>query len=458
MWYALVLSEAGQKEQLGPMTREALVDLFRSGIVNDQTSVWREGLTEWAPLAQVPELSSLSLEAIGGDDDDSEDGATLMVDAAAGGFADLISDAPALDANLSEKGSDRGVSSNIDSSDEDEDSMDETVAADSFEAEELLGETVNMPGLEEAPVLLQAPKRMPTPPRAVPQVPQNPLLNQTGFAQPALKPAPISDLITRTAHLKAPDASNFLEVPTISRMGPPSKKSPVKAILIALFALIIVGAAAVVVFQLQSKGDPKPQAAQNAPVVAQVGAQTQLPVAQPLPTQAPLDASVPQVQAVQALPVDAGLPQDAEVVDAEVDAGEEEFADAMVFDAIDVPVAVARQKQNPPREPRPEKPKPAVNKPESELPAALTRDQISKVVKSRAGDLQKCVSLMPEAKGTTINVQVQIKRNGSVGSAQVTTARVRGTPLGKCVEDQVKQYQFEPFRGDPMRVQLPFSL
>jgi len=40
-------------QQLGPLTRAALVEAVERGAVNAATLVWRDGLAGWQPLAKV---------------------------------------------------------------------------------------------------------------------------------------------------------------------------------------------------------------------------------------------------------------------------------------------------------------------------------------------------------------------------------------------------------------------
>ena len=54
-WYYV---EDGQ--QIGPVTDDQLPQLHQSGKINDETLVWREGLTEWTPYRQIkPALNQL---------------------------------------------------------------------------------------------------------------------------------------------------------------------------------------------------------------------------------------------------------------------------------------------------------------------------------------------------------------------------------------------------------------
>jgi hypothetical protein len=48
--------------QLGPVSLSSLIDLLRSGALNANDLVWRDGMAEWTPAGQVPELAG----AIGG--------------------------------------------------------------------------------------------------------------------------------------------------------------------------------------------------------------------------------------------------------------------------------------------------------------------------------------------------------------------------------------------------------
>ena len=83
MWYALI-----GDDQVGPLTPAGMAELRRDGRLDDGTFVWREGMADWLPLAQVPELLNGMAGAEGDDPeelDDSElraeeEGATLMMD------------------------------------------------------------------------------------------------------------------------------------------------------------------------------------------------------------------------------------------------------------------------------------------------------------------------------------------------------------------------------------------
>ena len=59
-WY---YGENGQ--QVGPMDDASIRVAIQDGRVNLQTMVWREGMPDWLPLAQVPELSGQAVVPAG---------------------------------------------------------------------------------------------------------------------------------------------------------------------------------------------------------------------------------------------------------------------------------------------------------------------------------------------------------------------------------------------------------
>ncbi|MCA9542183.1 MAG: AgmX/PglI C-terminal domain-containing protein, partial [Myxococcales bacterium] len=89
------------------------------------------------------------------------------------------------------------------------------------------------------------------------------------------------------------------------------------------------------------------------------------------------------------------------------------------------------------------------------LPEKLTRQQILTVVKRNARSIQTCKE--GDASGNVM-VEMVIGRDGAVSSAKTTTAKFAGTPVGSCVEGKVRTFRFPQFRGDPMRIQIPFGL
>ncbi|MCA9559638.1 MAG: AgmX/PglI C-terminal domain-containing protein, partial [Myxococcales bacterium] len=51
-----------------------------------------------------------------------------------------------------------------------------------------------------------------------------------------------------------------------------------------------------------------------------------------------------------------------------------------------------------------------------------------------------------------------IAGSGKVSAADVTNDTFKGTPVGRCVEGKVRSFRFPAFRGDPMRINMPFAL
>src|SRR5689334_4198982 len=48
---------AGGQQQQGPTSIEALVSMIRQGRLNAGDLVWRDGMGDWLPASQVPELA-----------------------------------------------------------------------------------------------------------------------------------------------------------------------------------------------------------------------------------------------------------------------------------------------------------------------------------------------------------------------------------------------------------------
>ncbi len=89
------------------------------------------------------------------------------------------------------------------------------------------------------------------------------------------------------------------------------------------------------------------------------------------------------------------------------------------------------------------------------LPASLSRQQILGVVKRNAGAIRACRD--GDTSGTVM-VALIIAGSGQVSAADVTTGKFKDTPVGRCVEGKVRAFRFPAFRGDPMRLNLPFAL
>ncbi len=89
------------------------------------------------------------------------------------------------------------------------------------------------------------------------------------------------------------------------------------------------------------------------------------------------------------------------------------------------------------------------------LPDSLSKQQILRVVKTNAGSIQSCKD---GSTSGTVMVAMVIAGSGRVSSADVTTSKFKGTPVGRCVEGKVRAFRFPQFRGDAMRINMPFAL
>lgn len=91
------------------------------------------------------------------------------------------------------------------------------------------------------------------------------------------------------------------------------------------------------------------------------------------------------------------------------------------------------------------------------LPDKLSRTQILTVVKQNAGAIAACKDREPGVSGTVM-VKMVIASGGNVSSADVVTGQFKGSPVGNCVEGKVRAFRFPQFAGDPMQINMPFSL
>ena len=89
------------------------------------------------------------------------------------------------------------------------------------------------------------------------------------------------------------------------------------------------------------------------------------------------------------------------------------------------------------------------------LPERLSRQQILLVVKQGAGKVRGCKAQSPDATGTVM-VALVIESKGTASGA--VQGPYKGTPVGDCVEQAVRTFKFPQFRGEPMRINMPFGL
>jgi hypothetical protein len=90
------------------------------------------------------------------------------------------------------------------------------------------------------------------------------------------------------------------------------------------------------------------------------------------------------------------------------------------------------------------------------LPERLTRQQILLVVKQGASAINGCKS--QDSESGTVTVAMVIEPKGNVSNASVAGGPFKGSPAGDCVEQKVKGFKFPQFRGEPMRINMPFAL
>ena len=94
---------------------------------------------------------------------------------------------------------------------------------------------------------------------------------------------------------------------------------------------------------------------------------------------------------------------------------------------------------------------------DTNLPAQLEKTQILEVVRAEASKIGHCSELHPESIGRTVMVSMTIANDGGVQSA-TAVAPVAGTPVGYCVEREVKRFAFPRFSGEKMTINMPFAL
>ena len=464
MWYALV-----QNAQLGPMGRDELANLCLQGVVNASTAVWCEGMSAWQPLREVESLADVlalcdqknALETSFEEDDD-EEGATLMLDANENLLGDLMAQPQAVPPTIQPSApraattSNQGAPALLLPSVSNRPSLRSISELDALAALNETDKTI-APDLED----LQAAA---LPVNAQNQGFGNEIVELRSPIRPSQAP---QSFAPRTDYLRAAAEYDYPSQPPITQnILPPQAKSKKIWPIIAVMAAVGAFAVTLAVFLKPSKPGNQPLNGQNQPVIANVNGQ--MNQGQGYPQQnfgsegdgSAFVASRPETKLSR---VQETIQRATDRIVWDLDQWDDNGvpkAGILTFDAIEVPQAISRADNRPPR-PRDNRDKIEPKAPEKknqDLPIALTRDQILKVINAHAANLKGCVEKMPETKGTTINMQVVIKRDGSVSASQVTTARVRNTELSRCVESQVKSYRFDPFSGDPMRIQLPFSL
>jgi serine/threonine-protein kinase len=111
----------------------------------------------------------------------------------------------------------------------------------------------------------------------------------------------------------------------------------------------------------------------------------------------------------------------------------------------------------PPVDPPPVEPPPPV---QQKVLAKLGPNDVKQVVSRGGRDVQACIKrhrvALKNDRGE-VKVAITVEPTGKVSQAEVQTAELAGTPLGKCVEKEVRQFVFPRFRGKAMKFGVPFS-
>jgi hypothetical protein len=90
------------------------------------------------------------------------------------------------------------------------------------------------------------------------------------------------------------------------------------------------------------------------------------------------------------------------------------------------------------------------------LPEILSRKEIMAVVKEGLPSVLACKDRQPDASGNVM-VQMTIEGSGRVSSAKAQGG-FSGSPVGNCIERNVRTFRFPQFSGDSMSVNMPFAL
>jgi hypothetical protein len=464
MWYALI-----GDDQIGPLAPAGMADLRRDGRLDESTYVWREGMADWLPLAQVPELLN-AMGPVAPDDpeelDDSElraeeEGATLMMDGEQGkdwaSYLDALARqstplAAAVSAPL------RGPGSVAHATGEQRAVQ---VAAAKAEAPAPLPEPAPALADFDLPSIEEAIEPAPPAPRAGPAP-------RASAPAPAPAPAPKGRAVEidfgNMLEPDAEDAGTPAPMPvTLASQAPAAASAGGSRMKVWLILLPLLGAtaAAVVLWvrhaqQSHGPGTPPPIAS-DAPTPA-----TTAPTEPP--TQAPTAAPTAAPSIASAAPTDAAAPPS-------VASAPPSVAVAVVSGAPKPPPSAASAAPPPaskPPAPRTAGPAPATAAPppapKTAAPAGgdaatktLSRNDIMGVVDANRAGIQACGAQQPDLKGT-LSVATTIERDGSVSAAQVTTSRFRGSPVGTCIEQKIKALKFPKFGADPIRFNLPLNL
>jgi hypothetical protein len=97
-------------------------------------------------------------------------------------------------------------------------------------------------------------------------------------------------------------------------------------------------------------------------------------------------------------------------------------------------------------------------------PAArqLEEREVSAALDARREAMAGCIEAHPadvaEARGRRFHLVVTVDQTGRVERARLDDADLGATALGSCLVRLARELRFEPFDGEPVRVELPLRL
>ncbi len=90
--------------------------------------------------------------------------------------------------------------------------------------------------------------------------------------------------------------------------------------------------------------------------------------------------------------------------------------------------------------------------------ASLTKADILSVVKKKISRINSC-GKKHGGTGKTVKVKWNVQESGRTSNVSVATSSVSGTPLGRCLTNEVKRWRFPAYKsGGPVPITFPFKL
>ncbi len=107
-------------------------------------------------------------------------------------------------------------------------------------------------------------------------------------------------------------------------------------------------------------------------------------------------------------------------------------------------------------------PAPAPTPPEAAPARQLEDAEVVAALATRRDDMDRCIAAHPadvaEAGGRRFHLVVTIDQTGRVARARIDDADFGATALGSCLVRLARDLRFDPFDGEPVRVELPLRL